>query len=203
MTQGGGRRRALDAFPRRPPFDADAPIPLTVFAINEPTPGPRWQSLFAATWPAYRRWYLQRDVRARPSLQLAQDMLARHMPELVPTYQAMVQLADEVGADEVAARMLTLWDPPRFLPGCSQAVVTEPEVAVCRNYDYSPELWERVVYSSRFTGRRVIGNNDCLWGLIDGMNSDGLVVSLSFGGRRGSGPGPEPLVRRPQDHPQP
>ena len=85
--------------------------------------------------------------------------------------------------------MLTLWDPPRFLPGCSQAVITEPEIAMCRNYDYSPELWERVVYTSRFGDRRVIGNNDCLWGLIDGMNSDGLVVSLSFGGRRGSGPG--------------
>ena len=85
--------------------------------------------------------------------------------------------------------MLTLWDPPRFLPGCSQAVIVEPEIAVCRNYDYSPELWERVVYSSRFGDRQVIGNNDCLWGLIDGMNSDGLVISLSFGGRRGSGPG--------------
>ncbi len=192
MTQGGGRRRALDAFPRRPPFDAQAAIPLTVFGINERTPGPRWQGLFAATWPAYRRWYLQRDVRPRPSLRLAQDMLATHMPELVPTYERLTDLAQHVpGAaeDDVAARMLTLWDPPRFLPGCSQAVTVEPAVAVCRNYDYSPELWERVVYSSRFCGRLVIGNSDCLWGLIDGMNSDGLVVSLSFGGRRGSGPG--------------
>jgi predicted choloylglycine hydrolase len=192
MTQGGGRRRALDAFPRRPPFDAQAPIPLTVYGINEPTPGPRWQGLFAATWPGYRRWYLQRDVRARPSLSLAQDMLATHMPELLPTYCRMVELAEQIpgAADsDVAARMLTLWDPPRFLPGCSQAVIVEPEIAVCRNYDYSPELWERVVYSSRFGNRKVIGNNDCLWGLIDGMNSDGLVISLSFGGRRGSGPG--------------
>ena len=195
MTQGG-RSRALDAFPRRPPVDADAPIPLTVYGINEPTPGPRWQQLFAATWPGYRRWYLQRDVRARPTLQLARDQLAAHMPELMPTYQAMVELAGQVAADigraddeDLAARMLTLWDPPRFLPGCSQAVITDPEIAVCRNYDYSPELWERVVYSSRFAGRAVIGNNDCLWGLIDGMNADGLVVSLSFGGRRGSGPG--------------
>ncbi|MEP6561615.1 MAG: C45 family peptidase [Nakamurella sp.] len=197
MTQGR-RRRALDAFPRRPPLDTDAPIPLTVFGINEATPGARWQALFAATWPAYRKWYLQRDVRARPSLMMAQDMLAKHMPELLPTYLRMVELADEVtalsderagGQDDVAARMLTQWDPPRFLPGCSQAVITAPEIAVCRNYDYSPELWERVVYSSRFGARQVIGNNDCLWGLIDGMNSDGLVVSLSFGGRRGSGPG--------------
>jgi len=188
MTQGG-RRRALDAFPRRPPFDADAPIPLTVYGINESTPGERWRALFATTWPAYRRWYLQRDVRARPSVELAQDMLATHMPELLTTYRRMVELAEQTGADEQAARMLTLWDPPRFLPGCSQAVITAPDIAVCRNYDYSPELWERVVYSSRFGARQVIGNNDCLWGLIDGMNSDGLVVSLSFGGRRGSGPG--------------
>src|SRR3954462_10789038 len=137
MTQGG-RRRTLDAFPRRPPFDADAPIPLTVFGINEATPGSRWQALFAATWPAYRKWYLQRDVRPRPSLQLAQDMLGTHMPELLPTYQRMAELATEViiGRDEgagdadVAARMLTLWDPPRFLPGCSQAVITSPEIAV-------------------------------------------------------------------------
>jgi predicted choloylglycine hydrolase len=188
MTQGG-RRRALDPFPRRPPFDADAPIPLTVYGINEPVPGARWQQLFAATWPGYRTWYLQRDVRPRPTVELAAEMLERHMPELVPTYRRMVELAETAGADEVAARMLTLWDPPRFLPGCSQAVVTGPEVALCRNYDYSPELWERVVLSSRFTGRRVIGNSDCLWGLLDGMNADGLVVSLSFGGRRGSGPG--------------
>ena len=188
MTQGG-RRRALDPFPRRPPFDAGAPIPLTVYGINEPVPAERWQRLFAATWPGYRTWYLQRDVRPRPTVGLAAEMLERHMPELVPTYRRMVELAEAAGADEVAARMLTLWDPPRFLPGCSQAVVTGPEVALCRNYDYSPELWERVVLSSRFTGRRVIGNSDCLWGLLDGMNADGLVVSLSFGGRRGSGPG--------------
>jgi predicted choloylglycine hydrolase len=68
-------------------------------------------------------------------------------------------------------------------------VLAGPPIALCRNYDYSPDLWERVVYSSAFRGRPVIGNNDCLWGLLDGMNADGLVVSLSFGGRRGSGPG--------------
>src|SRR6478609_10857712 len=199
MVLGGGRRKALNPFPRalppaKPP-DAGAPIPLTVYGIREPVPGPRWQALFTATWPGYRRWYLQRDVRPRPDLASARDRLAEHMPELLPTYRRLVDLADEAVAglglppDDAAARMLALWDPPRFLPGCSQAVVTDPQVAVCRNYDYSPELWERGVYSSRFGDRQVIGNNDCLWGLIDGMNSDGLVISLSFGGRRGSGPG--------------
>ena len=199
MVLGGGRRRGLNPFPRalpaRRPPDAAAPIPLTVYGINEPSPGPRWQALFAASWVGYRRWYLQRDVRPRPRLEQAQDMLAAHMPELLPTYRRLAELADEaVGAsglprDDVAARMLTLWDPPRFLPGCSQAVITAPEIALCRNYDYSPALWERVLISTAFTGRRVIGNGDCLWGLTDGMNDAGLVVSLSFGGRRGSGPG--------------
>jgi predicted choloylglycine hydrolase len=46
-----------------------------------------------------------------------------------------------------------------------------------------------VVYSSAFTGRRVLGTGDCLWGLVDGMNDAGLAVSLAFGGRPGSSPG--------------
>jgi predicted choloylglycine hydrolase len=58
-----------------------------------------------------------------------------------------------------------------------------------RNYDYHPDLCERVVYSSRLTRRRVIGAGDCLWGLLDGMNDDGLAVSLSFAGERGMGTG--------------
>ncbi len=97
-----GRHRTVDAFPRRPVPDAGdpavrEPIPLTVYGISEAEPGPRWQALFAATWPGYRRWYLQRDVRHRPDLATARDRLERHMPELVPTYDAMVELA--LGSD--------------------------------------------------------------------------------------------------------
>ena len=108
------------------------------------------------------------------------------MPELVPTWRRLVCLA---GGDETAARMLTLVDPPRFLPGCSQAVLSGDAPTLIRNYDYQPDLCERVVYSSAFTGRHVIGTADCLWGLLDGMNDAGLVVSLAFGGRRDNGPG--------------
>jgi predicted choloylglycine hydrolase len=46
----------------------------------------------------------------------------------------------------------------------------------------------RVVFSSAFTGRRVIGSSDCFWVLLDGMNGD-LAISLAFGGRRGVGVG--------------
>ena len=166
----------------------------TVYGINEPVPGPRWRALFDATWPHYRAWYLGHDPQDRPELSVAVRMLARHMPELLPTYQRLVEL---VGGDETAARMLTLWSAPRFSPGCSQLAVPWPAPMLCRNYDYSPELFEYTVYSSRFTGRRVIGTGDCLWGLLDGMNDAGLAMSLAFGGRPGSGRGfAIPLVLR-------
>lgn len=165
-----------------------------MYGINEPTPGPRWQALFGSTWPSYRAWYLSRDAESAPDLATAVRMLARHMPELMPTYQRLVELA---GGDEIAARMLTLWNLPRFSPGCSQLAVPGPAPLLCRNYDYSPELFEYTVVSSRFTGRRVLGTGDCLWGLLDGMNDAGLAMSLAFGGRPGSGRGfAIPLVLR-------
>ena len=68
---------------------------------------------------------------------------------------------------------------------------------LCRNYDYSPHLFEGTVAATAYTGRRVLGTGDCLWGLIDGMNDAGLAVSLTFGGRPGSGRGfGVPLVLR-------
>ena len=161
----------------------------TLYGINEPVPGPRWQALFHDTWPKYRAWYLNRDPEDAPDLATAVRMLARHMPELLPTYQRLVELA---GGDDVAARMLTLWNLPRFSPGCSQLAVPGPAPLLCRNYDYSPELFEYTVISSRFTGRRVLGTGDCLWGLLDGMNDAGLAMSLA------SAAGPVgPRVRHP------
>jgi predicted choloylglycine hydrolase len=167
---------------------------LTFHGINEPVPGSAWQALFARTWPGYRGWYLGMDGTERPDIATARSALARHMPELFPTYERLVALT---GGDETAARMLTLWDAPRFAPGCSQAALTSPFPVLCRNYDYEPALFEGTVYSSRFTGRKVIGTGDCLWGLLDGMNDAGLIVSLTFGGRPGVGSGfAIPLVIR-------
>jgi len=157
-----------------------------MYGIREDTPGTRWQLLFEATWPAYRRWYASEGLDRRPDLATCQAALRQHMPELVATWEQLVVLA---GDDEVAARMLSLWDPPAFEPGCAQLVLQHPQRLLIRNYDYSPALFEQVVYSSRFARRRVIGTGDCLWGLLDGMNDDGLVVSFTFGGRPGSGPG--------------
>jgi len=173
---------------------AEPTFPLTFYAIAEPQPGPRWQTLFSLTWPGYRSWYLRYGEAARPSYAACRRMLRTHMPELVPTWQRLVDLA---GGDELAARMLTLYNPPPYLAGCSQAVLTRGSPTLVRNYDYAPLLLERVVYASAFTGRRVIGMSDCLWGLVDGMNDAGLAVSLAFGGRRVVGDGfGIPLVLR-------
>ena len=69
------------------------PTVLTFHGIREDVPGRRWRGLFDATWPAYRAWYLSEDQSARPSLQTARHMLGRHMPELVPTWERLVDLA--------------------------------------------------------------------------------------------------------------
>jgi predicted choloylglycine hydrolase len=156
-------------------------VALTFNAIEEPEPGPRWQARFAETWPAYRRWYLRDGDAARPSYPVARGMLRAHMPELVPVWERLVELAD--GGD-LAARMLSLYDPPALVSGCSQAVLPGPEPLLVRNYDFDPALLEGVIHASALTGRRVLGMSDCLWGLLDGINDAGLAVSLAFGGRR-------------------
>jgi predicted choloylglycine hydrolase len=66
-----------------------------------------------------------------------------------------------------------------------------------RNYDYPISRLEGVLVQTAWAGRRVIGMSDCMWGLLDGVNDDGLAVSLTFGGRAASGEGfAIPLVVR-------
>ena len=170
----------------RPPLTTTQSV--TFYGIHEPEPGDQWKALLTATSAAYRSWYLQDGDAARPSLETASRQLNRYMPELLPTWEKLTELAD---GDPTIARLLTLYRPPAFLPACSQAVsigVGETPVLV-RNYDYSPDLCERVVLSTAWTGRRVLGMSDCLWGLLDGVNDAGLAASLTFGGRRGVGDG--------------
>jgi hypothetical protein len=79
-------------------------LPLTFYSVAEPEPGPGWQGLFSSAWPAYRRWYLRDGAAARTGLRECQRMLSTHMPELVPTWRRLVELA---GGDPLAAQMLT------------------------------------------------------------------------------------------------
>jgi predicted choloylglycine hydrolase len=163
-------------------------------AVEEDQPGEKWAELFSRLWPAYRDWYLSQGVAARPTYAQSVAMLRRHMPELLPTYEVLCELA---GGSDLAARFLSLYRPPAFLSGCSQAVWPGEEPALIRNYDYSPYLCDAVILHSRWGNRRVIAMTDCLWGCLDGINDAGLAVSLAFGGRRVVGDGfGIPIVQR-------
>jgi predicted choloylglycine hydrolase len=169
-------------------------VDLTFQAVAEPWPGPRWQARFAQSWPAYRRWFLRDGDAARPSYAVSRRMLRDHMPELVPAWEQLVELA---GGGDLAARMLALYGSPPLVSGCSQAVFGRGQPVLVRNYDFDPALLEGVIAATALTGRRVIGMSDCLWGLLDGINDAGLAVSLAFGGRRAAAGGfAVPLVVR-------
>lgn len=184
LSWAAARWRALN--PARP-APVDTGRTLTLHAYREAEPGPRWRALYEATWPAYRNWYAQEGLAARPSLRECHDALTRHLPELVPTWERLRRLS---GDDRVAARMLSMWRLPAFAVGCSQVVLPGEQPALIRNYDYDQALFEAVIASTDYSGRRrVLGTSDMLWGLLDGMNEDGLAVSLAFGGRPDVGDG--------------
>ncbi|MCB0923561.1 MAG: hypothetical protein KDB50_03295 [Mycobacterium sp.] len=159
---------------------------IALHAFREQRPGRRWRRLYDATWPGYRSWYLRPGTGRRPTVPEAEDALKRHMPELYSTWERLVAMT---GNDSTTAAMLTGWNVPAFAPACSQVVVTAGQRALIRNYDYHPDLFEQIVMSTRYGDRDVVGTSDCLWGLLDGMNSDGLAVSLTFGGARDSDTG--------------
>ena len=161
-------------------------LSITFRAIAEPQPGERFRARFDAGWPGYRDWFLRDGDAARPSYAVARRMLHEHMPELVPAWTRLVELA---GGGDLAARMLALYDPPPLVAGCSQAVLAGEAPVLVRNYDFDPALLEGVIGLTALRGHRVIGMSDCLWGLLDGMNEAGLAVSLAFGGRRVEGEG--------------
>jgi predicted choloylglycine hydrolase len=180
--------KLLPTHPRRPPATAPpaGAEQLEFETVAELEPGPKWQARFAAMWPAYRAWYLKDGGADRPDLATCRRALTHHMPELVPTYERLVELA---GGDPLAARLLSLYRPPGFVVGCSQGAWTRGAPVLVRNYDYPVARLEGIVYLTAWSGRRVIGMSDCLWGLLDGINDAGLAVSLTFGGRRDVGDG--------------
>ncbi|MGO9903586.1 MAG: C45 family autoproteolytic acyltransferase/hydolase [Solirubrobacteraceae bacterium] len=167
---------------------------MTFLARAEREPGPEWRSFFEACAPAYRAWYLSDGDAARPDLGTCRRMLARHMPELVPVHQRLVELA---GADALDARMLSLYNPPAFVSGCSQVAWTRDAPILVRNYDYPPSRLEGLLVLTEWGKRQVLGMSDCLWGLLDGINDAGLALSLTFGGSVARGEGfAVPLVLR-------
>lgn len=158
----------------------------TFRAFAEDAPGPTWQSHFNKLWPAYRRWFLRYGEADRPTYLESLNAMKRHMPEFVPIYETMVDLA---GGGDHAARFLAQYCPPPLFRGCSQAVYLADEAVMVRSYDYSPYVFDGLLMRSKFGQREVIAMLDCMSGVLDGINSDGLAVSMSFGGREEFGEG--------------
>lgn len=156
-------------------------------AISETgKPGAKWQKLFNTHWPAYKKWLESKQDSNTPTLKASKTALKKYMPEMVPTYNRLCRL---VNADKTAARFLTGFQPPAYLNGCAQAVLKGEEVRLIRNYDYHPDLIEGTQLLSSWNGKKVIASSDCFIGALDGMNEDGLTISLSFGGRKIVGTG--------------
>ena len=167
---------------------------LTFRAVREDDPGPVWAGLFAAYWPSYRAWWAREGLSARPTYTAGRRAIATHMPEMLGLYD---RLAEAAGGGDAAARFLSYWCPPRYLTACSQAVWPGAAPLLVRNYDYAAHAFDALLLSTRWQGRRVTGMSDGLFGLVDGMNEDGLTVSLTFGGRPQTGEGfGVPLILR-------
>ncbi|MDH4160872.1 MAG: C45 family autoproteolytic acyltransferase/hydrolase [Actinomycetota bacterium] len=140
----------------------------------------RAPEMFEVGWPAYRRWYLRDGEEARPTYAECHRQLRRHLPELLPDYERLV---DAVGGGDLEARFLSHWQPPPLFGACSLATWTNGSNLLVRNYDYPPQLCDATLLASRWGGTRVLGMSDCVLGLLDGVNEHGLSAAIAFGGR--------------------
>jgi len=163
-------------------------------AISEAKPGPKWAGLFTEYWPDYHRWWLKEGEGARPTYLDSRRALKTYMPEILPLYEQLCELA---GGGDQASRFLSFYCPPPYLAGCSQAIWPGAEPVMVRNYDYNPDAFDSLILRTEWQGRAVMGTSDGLWGLVDGVNDAGLAISLTFGGRRVVGTGfGVPLILR-------
>lgn len=147
--------------------------------IHEEKPGAKWKSEFDKNWENYSAWFLSEGDAARPTYEVCVAQLELHMPELIPTYLALVELT---GNDNIAARYLSMYCPPAYIGGCSQIAFTQGTNTLIRNYDYNQRFFEANMMYTNWL-QPVIGMTDNSWGLLDGMNASGLAISLTFGGR--------------------
>ena len=140
----------------------------------------KWGQLFAKTWPTYKKWFLKEGLKARTGYLTSSAVLEESFPEMMETYEHLCSMA---GDSDLVARYLSMYCPPPYMSGCSQVAWTKDSPGLIRNYDYSPKYFEGLVLKTNWL-KPIIGMSDCNWGLLDGMNADGLSASLTFGGRR-------------------
>jgi len=156
--------------------------------VREDRPDEAWLARFAAGRVEAERWYLGNGRADPPSSAECRTALRRHMPELVPHYDRVCSL---VGDDERGHQILSQYRPPPVVGGCSQAVwLGDGGPALVRNYDFDLDLISDHFEATSWSGREVIAKAQRPWGgCIDGMNEDGLVASLTFGGSPAMGRG--------------
>jgi predicted choloylglycine hydrolase len=157
-----------------------------IFA-HEDRPGEAWLARFIAGREETERWYLGQNIAA-PTAAQCRAALREHMPELIPHYDRVCAL---VGGDDMVHRMLSQYRPPPVIAGCSQAVwLGSGGPALVRNYDFPLDVVTDRFEATAWSGRTVIAKAQRPWGgCLDGMNEDGLVASMTFGGSRATGRG--------------
>lgn len=166
---------------------------ISLKSVDEEKVGEKWQKCFNKSWPYYKKWYVQEGLLARPGYLTCVEKLEEFMPEILPVYESVVELA---GGGDLAARYLSMYSPPAFMSGCTQVAWNKHPYSLIRNYDYNPRWFEGNFFKTNWL-KPVIGVSDCNWGLLDGMNIDGLSISLTFGGRKISAEGfGIPLIMR-------
>jgi predicted choloylglycine hydrolase len=157
-------------------------------AICEDTPGTAWRERFVAGRAEAEAWYRGSGRGTPPTAAECKAQIQRHMPELLGLYERVCALVDD---DDLAAQILSQFRPPPLPHGCTQAVwLGDDGPALVRNYDYPLDVVSDHFESTRWFGREVISKGQRPWGgCLDGMNADGLVASLTFGGSPAQGLG--------------
>lgn len=160
----------------------------TFVARREERPGDVWLADFAAGRAEAERWYTDSRRAPPPSAAACRAALGRYMPELLPHYD---RACEALGDDEGAHRIVSHWRPPAARHGCTHAIwLGEGGPALVRNYDYPPDLVSPGIVSSAWSGREVVAKAQRPWGgVTDGMNADGLAVSIALGGSAAIGEG--------------
>jgi predicted choloylglycine hydrolase len=155
---------------------------------REDRPGEAWLARFTAGREEAERWYRGEGLADPPSAAECREAISRHMPELISHYDRARAL---VGNDDMAHRILSHYRPPQEVHGCTQAIwLGDGGPALVRHYDYPLDVVSGRFEITSWAGRKVIAKAQRPWGgCIDGMNEDGLVASLTFGGGDGHGLG--------------
>jgi predicted choloylglycine hydrolase len=158
-----------------------------IFA-REDRPQQDWLARFTAGRSEAERWYLGEGRSAPPTARECRAALRQHMPELLAHYDRACAL---VGDDERAHCVLSHYRPAPRIDGCTQAAwLGEGGPALVRNYDFPLETVSSRFEATNWSGRRVIAKAQRPWGgCLDGMNEDGLVASMTFGGSAAQGLG--------------